>query len=243
MDDPDSNDKAAEAELTREVAKSIDADLAEQRTKLAALRRTVEAQRPKPALPAFKSIDVPPASPPVAQPQIQAVSEIVVSTPPISTPSPIKPVKPVASPAGTPALASPAAVAQKAARVLNAIKQAKAREATTRPRKSHKAPAKTVSAPKPAPLHTPQPPIEVSAVPPPSFRQEQAARAEMVMETYKRADIKDCPNCTARVPLNTTRCSCGFTFVTGGNDLPSLTLCTGDFTALRNSLNLNLRRR
>lgn len=243
MDDPDSSEKAAQAELTREVAKSIDADLAEQRTKLAALRRTVEAQRPKPTLPAFKPIEVPPASPPVAQPQIEAVSEIVVSTPPISTPSPLKPVKPVASPASSPALASPAAVAQKAARVLNAIKQAKAREATTRTQKPRKAPAKTVAAPKPAPPPTPQPPIEVSTVPPPSFRQEQAARAELVMETRKLADTKDCPNCTANVPVNTTRCSCGFTFIASGNDLPSLTLCTGDFTALRNSLNLNLRRR
>lgn len=243
MDDPDSNDKAAEAELTREVAKSIETDLAEQRTKLAALRRVVAAQRPKPALPALKPIDVPPVPPPVAQPQIEAVAEIVVSTPPISTPSPLKPVKPAASPANSPALASPAAVAQKAARVLNAIKQAKAREATTRTRRPHKAPAKTVSAPQPAPLPTSQSPIEVSAVPPPSFRQEQAARAEMVMEIRKLADTKDCPNCTASVPVNTTRCSCGFAFIASGNDLPSLTLCTGDFTALRNSLNLNLRRR
>jgi hypothetical protein len=29
--------------------------------------------------------------------------------------------------------------------------------------------------------------------------------------------------------------------VTNSSDLPSLTLCTGDFTALRDSLKLNLR--
>jgi len=243
MDEPDNSDKASEAELTREVAKSIDADLAEQRSKVEALRRAVDAKRPKPAPPAPRPVQAPQVTPVSAQPLIASGAEIIVSRPAPAAPSSLKPVKPAAS-SGTPALASPAAVAQKAARVLNAIKQAKAREAKARPPKAHKAPAKTASAAKPISVPTAQTPVEVSTVPPPSFRQEQAARAEIVMETRKQAaDSKDCPNCTASVPLNTTRCSCGFTFVTGGNDLPSLTLCTGDFTALRNSLNLNLRRR
>lgn len=241
LDEPDNSDKAAEAELTREVSKSIGADLAEQRTKLEALRRAIGAQRPKAVLPALPPIEAPAVAPVIARPRIEPVSEIVVTKPASPPLSSLKPVKVVSSDA--PALASPAAVAQKAARVLNAIKQAKAREATARSHKQKKAPAKTVSAPKPAAVPASQPPIEVSVVPPPSFRQEQAARAEIVMETRKLADTKDCPNCTASVPLNTTRCSCGFAFITGGNDLPSLTLCTGDFTALRNSLNLNLRRR
>jgi hypothetical protein len=61
------------------------------------------------------------------------------------------------------------------------------------------------------------------------------------MESHKPADGKECPNCTSSVPTNTTRCRCGFAFVSDGTELPSLTLCTGDFTALRNSLKLNLR--
>ncbi len=61
------------------------------------------------------------------------------------------------------------------------------------------------------------------------------------MEARKTIDGKECPNCTSSVPVNTTRCQCGFAFVSGGTELPSLTLCTGDFTALRNSLKLNLR--
>ena len=84
--------------------------------------------------------------------------------------------------------------------------------------------------------------IQITTEPTEMFRQEQTARADLAMRAIHREDRKDCPNCTARVPLNTSRCSCGFAFVSSGNDLPSLTLCTGDFTALRNSLNLNLRR-
>lgn len=79
--------------------------------------------------------------------------------------------------------------------------------------------------------------------PPAAFRAEQAARAEKAMEAHKKpVDTKECPNCTASVPTAATRCRCGFAFAAGGNDLPSLTLCTGDFTALRNNFLNNLRR-
>jgi hypothetical protein len=74
-----------------------------------------------------------------------------------------------------------------------------------------------------------------SAAPPSAFRKEQASKAEKIMEAQKSIDVKECPNCTSSVPTNTTRCQCGFAFVSGVNELPSLTLCTGDFTALRNS--------
>ena len=111
------------------------------------------------------------------------------------------------------------------------------------------APAKpeaAVEAPK-MPANLPAQPTSLpslTSVPPATFRAEQAAKAEKVMDSLQTAPAqhKDCPNCTAAVPTNTTRCHCGFVFATGGNDLPTLTLCTGDFTALRNSLNLNLRR-
>ena len=95
----------------------------------------------------------------------------------------------------------------------------------------------------PAAIAKPQAVAEAtpSHVPPGAFRQDQATRAEKIMVARKAADTKDCPNCTASVPLNTNRCHCGFTFITNNSDLPSLTLCTGDFTALRDSLKLNLR--
>ncbi|MCK7497310.1 MAG: hypothetical protein MZW92_45760 [Comamonadaceae bacterium] len=107
----------------------------------------------------------------------------------------------------------------KAAAALDAIKRAKARE--------------TVAAMPATPT--------VSSTPPESFRAEQAARASRaIAERPAAPNSKDCPNCTASVPLAATRCGCGFSFPVSSNDLPTLTLCTGDFTALRNSLKLNL---
>ena len=118
--------------------------------------------------------------------------------------------------------------------MLAAIKNAKAREAIARAQQAKAtADAEQTSAPVTASAH--------GAAPPSAFRKEQASRAEKIMEARKTIDGKECPNCTSSVPVNTTRCQCGFAFVSGGTELPSLTLCTGDFTALRNSLKLNLR--
>lgn len=250
LDDPENGDKAAEAQLAAEVTKSIESDLAEQRTKVEALRCAVEAQRPKPVIPApAPSVATPPpASLPAVAESIptDAAPDTTASRPSAPQQVEVHRVEPPATgsaklPAtASPILASPAASKAKAAHVLNAIKQAKAREAAADERKAQQARSETTLPRQPAPAAEPS--IEVSAVPPHDFRKEQAARAEMVMETRKTADTKDCPNCTAAVPTNTSRCSCGFAFIAGGSDLPSLTLCTGDFTALRNSLNLNLRR-
>ena len=103
--------------------------------------------------------------------------------------------------------------------------------APSRPRQQLK--QRQTSAPATASTH--------GTTPPSAFRMEQASRADKIMEARKTIDGKECPNCTSSVPVNTTRCRCGFAFVSGSTELPSLTLCTGDFTALRNSLKLNLR--
>lgn len=256
MDDPEDGNKAAEAELAREVAKSIETDLAEQRAKVEALRRTVDAKRPKPVIPVHTPIIVPASAPSATPKPVSVVHDFTsVRMDPVphqvaATETTHPEVSVIAIPASEPSstapatassAASPAVSARKAASVLNAIKQAKAREAAAQTRKSRKTASKKVA----APVEAPEAPsrIEVTTVPPPVFRQEQSARAEQVMETRKHVDGKDCPNCTATVPVNTTRCGCGYAFISGGSDLPSLTLCTGDFTALRNSLNLHLRRR
>lgn len=242
---------AAEADLAREVARSIDTDLAEQRKKIEGLRRLIEVKRPKPVI--VKTAPVPPVA--AATPQAESTPKVpkpVVSAPAIEVTKtsaveivaiPAEPVK-AETPTVTPAATSSAASAEKAAQVLKAIKRAKKREDVTRARKAKALEAKQQAVPIKVPEPAPQTPpaIEISANAPDHFRQEQAARADLVMETRKREDRKECPNCTASVPLNTSRCSCGFTFIAGGSDLPSLTLCTGDFTALRNSLNLHLRR-
>lgn len=245
-EDPDSPEKAAAAELARQVAQSIQSDLAEQHRKITALRAAIPGVTPPAPQPTAQSIQARPDRPVVKKPVAASpVPKIVAPKPaPASAPPPPK------SAAAVPATISlqPVRTPIKAIAALEALKSAKAREAMERTRHAT-APAEPTDAVEAAgvPAKPPVPPTSVPSlktVPPATFRAEQAAKAEKVMDALQAAPAqhKDCPNCTAAVPTNTTRCHCGFAFTTGGNDLPTLTLCTGDFTALRNSLNLNLRR-
>lgn len=215
------------AELAREVARSIEADLDAQRTKIAALRRALPVVKPVilPAPPKAASL--------LALPEATDVVEI--------RPVPSRPVasSTVYSPPALNPLLQRASAVQKAAGVLAALKNAKAKEVITRARKAAVAEPQ-ISAPVVSPPIIADS-VASSSTPSIAFRQDQAARAEKVMEARQAVDAKECPNCTASVPLNTSRCHCGFGFISGNTELPSLTLCTGDFTALRNSFKLNLR--
>jgi hypothetical protein len=273
-DDTEDPMLASDAALAREVAKSIDDDLAEQRKKIAAIQNALRKSQPvapapvaaavipEPAMVAEKPAPTQPIVTPTAPerpapvavsvtPEPVALVEKPAPTRTIVTPAaPVRPaptvsIEPISAPIVHPSTAAAipikpasaptwqATTAQKAAGVLAAIKSAKVRESLARAKKAVVAAATAEHKPTP----TPAP----STAPPSAFRKEQASKAEKIMETHKRVDAKECPNCTASVPVNTTRCQCGFAFITGGNELPSLTLCTGDFTALRNSLKLNLR--
>ena len=225
--------------LAREVAKSIDSDLAEQQDKITAIRKALRDVEP------LAPVVSPAATKPSAVTKMSVAHQppVTLSTP--ARPTPAATVSPLtADTEKTVAVAAPAkpasvpvwhaATTQKAAGVLAALKNAKAREANARAQQTKvKAEAEQSSIPATASTH--------GAVPPSAFRKEQASRADKIMEARKTIDGKECPNCTSSVPVNTTRCQCGFAFVSGGTELPSLTLCTGDFTALRNSLKLNLR--
>jgi ribosomal protein L40E len=223
--EPGNSDRANAAQLAQEVASSLEADLNEQRAKISAMRRALgpRLMSTPPAKPAAVAAPKPakqqaaakPAAPaqPAAKPHVSAAQATPKPAPAPAKPAP-SPAPAVSAGATLPSMSSP----YKATAALEAIKRAKAQEAV---------------AATPAPT--------VTATPPDSFRAEQAARASRaIAEQAKPVNSKDCPNCTAAVPLATTRCRCGYTFVSGTNDLPTLTLCTGDFTALRNSLKLNL---
>lgn len=224
--EPGNSDRANAAQLAQEVASSLEADLNEQRAKINAMRRALgpRLMSASPAKPAAVAAPTP-VKPAVAKPAAPAQPAAKPHASP--TQAALKPASIPATPAPGPTPAISAAPAlpsmsstYKAAAALDAIKRAKAQESVA-------------ATPAPAPT--------VTATPPDSFRAEQAARASRaIAEQPKAANSKDCPNCTAAVPLATTRCRCGYTFVSGTNDLPTLTLCTGDFTALRNSLKLNL---
>lgn len=222
-EEPDNSDRANAAQLAQEVAASLEADLQQQRAKISAMRRVLPRLRSTP--PAAKPAVAATAraagtNPPAAAPRAVAVNAGTPLSAPPAAPNPAAaptitaPTPRPAPAAGVAPALPPMASATKAAAALEAIKRAKAREAAA---------------------------ATVTATPPDSFRAEQAARAaRAIADKPAAADSKDCPNCTASVPLATTRCRCGFAFVTGTNNLPTLTLCTGDFTALRNSLKLNL---
>lgn len=240
-EEPGNSDRAAAVELAQEVAKSLEADLNEQRTKIAALRKVlglrtrarpqpapapVVAAAPKPVRPA-KPAESKPSGPEArgATPPARAAAVMprpaaapppepaaVAARPPTPPQAISGPVAAGAAPATPTSLAS----GHKAAAALEALKRAKAREAA-------------VPAPPPAA-------VSVTTTPPESFRAEQASRAARALgERPQAVDGKDCPNCTARVPLATARCRCGYSFATSSNELPGLTLCTSDFTALRNN--------
>lgn len=155
-----------------------------------------------------------------------APSGIPVLTPPTTRNAPAATAAPVAArPATLRATTAPAprvdastAATSRVAGVLSALKEARARES------SWVVPGSNPSA---------------------EFRQEQGARADKVMETLASEGSVNCPNCTAVLPANTARCRCGYTFpASSASNLPSLTLCTSDFTALRNTFlkDLNGRR-
>ena len=234
LEEPGNPELISAAELAREVARSIEADLDAQRTKITALRRALPVI--KPVMPVVKPAVVPAHSSKVAAPLALPEVTAVIGMPPAQLTLASSATTHVA-PALNPALQR-ASTAQKAAGVLAALKSAKAKEAVVRARQA-------AVAEREIPTQAQSPMLRGSAAPSstpsPAFRQDQSAKAEKVMEAHKAIDAKECPNCTANVPLNTSRCHCGFTFISGNTDLPSLTLCTGDFTALRNSLKLNLR--
>lgn len=260
---PEDANCAAASELAKEVAASIASDLAQQRAKVATLRKALPpapkpvTAAPKPSLPEIrpkiqaaaprKPAPVAPKAPepvdaikpmPVAQQAAPSVSTPIVS-PAVSPAAPMasseivfetQPVRISIPPAPAPMAPPPLSTAERAASVLETIKKAKAREEATRAIQNVEHTGEVTAA------------SGIAHVPPESFRTEQAARAEKALAVQKALDVKECANCTSKVPANTSRCRCGYVFDPGTNDMPSLTLCTGDFTALRDSLNLNLRR-
>lgn len=253
-EDPASEEKAAAAALAMEVAKSILQDLRDQEIKVARLRSAVTRARP-PQPVVHQTRTVPEARLTVAS--APSRQEAVKQEPvlPQEVISPLPSSKPEVSPpitAGSASVSAPAPLAmQKAAGALTALKQAKARQLAIRLRQAQdaaraQAEAERASKARATALEATARAIaesKISQTPPVDFREQQAARAEKVMEARQASDSKDCPNCTAKVPLNTGRCLCGYFFASASDDLPTLTLCTGDFTALRKNLNLNLRRR
>ena len=67
-----------------------------------------------------------------------------------------------------------------------------------------------------------------AGVPGSAFKSAQSARAAQIM----RADILECPNCTAGLPHDAQRCGCGYQFSTGENEMPQLSLSPAEQSEL-----------
>jgi len=251
FDDPGNAELQSAMDLASEVAKSLDADLTEQRAKIAQLRSKLPAKKQEsapqaettskstpqaskaaaPKTPASRQSARTPAAaakPQKKAPQPRMETPVVeqLSVPVVSPVAVVSPVPVTAAASVTPAVVAPPAAhlpgTANAASVLETIRNANARERAMRNSQADE--------------------VENPIATPAAFRAEQAERAEKAMSAVLHHTGKDCPNCTSNVPVNTTRCRCGFQFESGSSEMPSLTLCTGDFSALRDSLNLNLRR-
>ncbi|MFQ5936795.1 MAG: zinc ribbon domain-containing protein [Acidiferrobacterales bacterium] len=57
----------------------------------------------------------------------------------------------------------------------------------------------------------------------------------------KPANKKDCPNCTAILPMETKRCRCGYEFPTADESMPSLSLSDSDVVAIEDEASASTR--
>ncbi len=131
----------------------------------------------------------------------RAANAPVQAVPKNQTPTaPAKPVAPAQS--ATPNKAFRKAQAAKAEKILLAAQAAK--PVTT---------ADTVKLPE-APV------VEAKTAPTPVA----AATVKTAPRLYATPDKKDCPNCTASVVLNATRCRCGYEFSSSEQNIPALTM-------------------
>jgi len=65
------------------------------------------------------------------------------------------------------------------------------------------------------------------------------AKAAMQVRHAPPPNTRECPNCTARLALETARCRCGYEFPTAGAEIPSLSLRDTDLASLSEHLSLS----
>jgi hypothetical protein len=153
-------------------------------------------------------------------------------------PAPV-PVREVLAPPVTAAAPKPAAVVP--APIKTAAKPpapASARPSVVTPVNT---PTPTIA--KSAPVPRPSVPVltQVNAREPSSaFRATQATKAEQIATpTPAKSTNQDCPNCYAKVAVNTKRCRCGYELPTTASQMPALAMSPEDRAAMLAALGLN----
>ncbi len=92
--------------------------------------------------------------------------------------------------------------------------------------------ALTARTPAPVPNERPSTPSPESAVSTPPPQTDAAGTRPAAVSASMPADRKDCPNCTALLPLKEMRCRCGYTFPTVDETMPALSLSDSDLAAM-----------
>jgi hypothetical protein len=75
-----------------------------------------------------------------------------------------------------------------------------------------------------------------STAAPPAFVARQSAHARKILADAARNATKECPNCTASVPVQVKRCRCGFEFPSGECQIPPLILSAEERAAIVQAL-------
>jgi hypothetical protein len=99
---------------------------------------------------------------------------------------------------------------------------------------SVRAPAPPASGPGKAPADTADAAVspEIGVNPAPAAAPTPAPDGLPSLEPVTPANQKDCPNCTALLPMDAKRCRCGFRFPEIEETMPGLSLSDSDFAAL-----------
>lgn len=194
---------------------------------------------------------VPPTPPPArshpapeAEPVRQTDRALPASTAEKADPAPRRPIDPdeplshrqaAASQAEIPA---PTAASQLPVRAVTPVrpKAAKPVLAPARPAAAAKPPAAKRPAPSPDYDRVAATPAAGSPIPSPVFRAQQSERAQTALVASQQNATKECPNCTASVPLKTSRCRCGFEFPDGQSQIPPLLLSAEERNAILKAL-------
>ncbi|HEY8554778.1 MAG TPA: hypothetical protein VIL43_09600 [Burkholderiales bacterium] len=208
-EDPENAHKASNVLLAEQALNALRAEMREVLNRLAAARAARGGSAPTPSTSVRRS---PPRTP--KEPAAVGTSSRPTPPAPMTAPQPAPSSAAHATTARTPAASKrPAATPAMSSRPSEKFRQLQAQRAEAIAR------ARTAG-PKP-----PRAPAPVAPAAAPAKRGSATA-----------PPMQECPNCTASVPADRTRCGCGYTFSRAAQEMPPITLDAGALAILTEGL-------
>ncbi|HEX7043757.1 MAG TPA: hypothetical protein VF203_03990 [Burkholderiales bacterium] len=214
-EDPENTYKASSALLAEQALNALRAEMREVVNRLAAARAAHAGSPPAPPTPVRRPPERAARGPTPASAPPRAASPAAPRPAPAASP-PMPPPAPSAaahrtppapkSPAPAPAMSSRPGKKFRQLQAQRAEAIARAHAAAPRPPRAAAAVARAAPVNRGAPAHTSAPPMQ------------------------------ECPNCTASVPADRTRCGCGYTLSRAAQEVPPLTLDAGALAILTEGL-------